>query len=131
MKPFSVLVVDDEEDIRTLLDLWLKEAGHKVEVAANARDAMRSIKTGTFDLVVTDVLMPDGDGLELIEALKASQPPIRILAISGGGRYIEGDNCLKIARGWGAHATLIKPFDRKKFKAAIEEAFAPPRQPSF
>jgi AmiR/NasT family two-component response regulator len=64
--------------------------------------------------------------LELISLVKASQPPPRIVAISGGGKYVEGDNCLKLARGWGAHAAIIKPFNREQFLAAVDLAFAPP-----
>jgi DNA-binding NtrC family response regulator len=107
MSPKAVLVVDDEEDIRTLVQHWLTEAGHKVQTAVNARDGIQQAEKTVFDLVVTDVLMPDGDGLELIAALKTALPSARVLAISGGGRYIEGDNCLKFARGWGAHAALM------------------------
>src|SRR4051812_21485591 len=130
MKEKAVLVVDDEEDIRSLVQLWLTEAGHKVQVAGNARDALQLADKNAFDLVITDVLMPDGDGLELIAALKTAQPSVRVLAISGGGRYIEGDNCLKIAKGWGAHASLMKPFGSEALLAAVDQAFAPPSTPS-
>lgn len=130
MNAKSILVVDDEEDIRQLLLLWLTEAGHKVQTAVSARDAAQLAEKNVFDLVVTDVLMPDGDGLELISALKTALPSARILAISGGGRYIERDNCLRIARGWGAHAALMKPFGREALFAAIDQALAPPSTPS-
>jgi CheY-like chemotaxis protein len=130
MKPKTVLVVDDEETIRALLQEWLGRAGHVVQTAASGREALQLAGKTRFDLVVTDVLMPDGDGLELIAALKTALPSARVLAISGGGRYIEGDNCLKIARGWGAHAALMKPFDEKGFFAAMDQAFIPPGTPS-
>ena len=126
MKPLSVLVADDEQDIRVLLQLWLNEAGHAVVLVDNANAALQMIKRQLFDLVVTDVLMPEGDGLELITALKIRQPAARILAISGGGRYLESDDCLKLARGWGAHAALLKPFAHEQFTGAIKQAFAPP-----
>jgi len=122
----SILVADDEADIRDLLLHWLKEAGHGVELVASGSGAVAALRQRPCDLVVTDVLMPDGDGLELIEAAKRLQPAVRILAISGGGRYLEIEDCLKLARGWGAHAVLMKPFNREQLLAAIEAAFAPP-----
>lgn len=124
-KSRSILVVDDEDDIRVLLKIWLSEAGHHVVSVAGTKEALQELKSRSFDLVVTDILMPGGDGLDLITGLKAKQPAIRVLAISGGGRYLEGENCLKLARGWGAHAGLIKPFDRGQLLAAIDQAFVP------
>ena len=125
MNPLSVLVADDEEDIRHLLDEWLKPMGHAVACVANGTEAIKLLKRVHFDLVVTDVLMPDGDGVKLIEELKKIQPDAGILAISGGGRYMDSDNCLKIARGLGADAAIMKPFARDKFLAAIGLAMAP------
>ena len=75
-----------------------------------------------FDLVITDVVMPDGDGFELIGAFRKAQPAARILAISGGGRFLQGSDCLNVARGLGAHATLMKPFSWEQFQTAIERA---------
>lgn len=124
MKPMSVLVVDDEEDICLLLDQWLKPLGHTVAMAANATEAGKLLKRVIFDLVVTDVLMPDGDGLKLIEELKKTQPAARVLAISGGGRYMDSNDCVKIARGLGADVAIIKPFGREKFLAAVAETVA-------
>ena len=69
--------------------------------------------------------MPKTDGLGLIAEIKKVQPSARIVAISGGGRYIDGTDCLKMAAGLGAHAAVIKPFKREQLLAAIREAFAP------
>lgn len=125
-KPLSVLLADDDENLRVLITHWLEAVGHSVVSAGSAKEASRLFKTGKFDLLVTDILMPDGDGLELISLVKTSQPPPRIVAISGGGKYVEGANCLKLARGWGAHAAVIKPFNREQLLAAVDLAFAPP-----
>ncbi|MEO6246021.1 MAG: response regulator [Opitutaceae bacterium] len=122
MTPFSTLVVDDEQTICTLLQRWLTEAGWTAVTASSGLDACVMMKRQPFDLVITDVLMPDGDGLDLINELKKVQPEARILAMSGGGRYIEGDDYLKLARGIGAHAAVMKPFDRKQLQAAIDLA---------
>jgi CheY-like chemotaxis protein len=125
MKPISILVADDEESIRVLLQHWLKARGHTVALVGTGREAVEAMKKTQYDLVITDVLMPDGDGLDLITQLRQVQPRTRILAISGGGRYVEGVDCLKMAKGFGAHAVAMKPFTSAQLQAGIDEALAP------
>jgi DNA-binding NtrC family response regulator len=125
MKSLSILIADDEESIRALMQHWLSAAGHKVKGAGNATEAMAALKADQFDLVITDILMPDGDGLDLITGMKKAQPGAKIVAMSGGGRYMEGQDCLKMARGMGAHAIVTKPFTLPQLQAGIEQAFAP------
>ena len=125
LEGLSVLTVDDEADIRLQMEIWLKEAGHTVVAAAEGAAARACLGQKQFDLVVTDVLMPKTDGLGLIAEIKKVQPSARIVAISGGGRYLDGTDCLKMATGLGAHAAVIKPFTREQLLAAIREAFAP------
>ena len=124
MKSLSILVADDEESIRSLLQYFLSNAGHQVVVVSSAREAFEAMARQPFDLVITDVLMPDGDGLDLITELKKVQPKARILAISGGGRYLEGSDYLKLARGLGAHMAMMKPFTWQQLQDAIEVALA-------
>lgn len=130
MKPLTVLVAEDEESIRVLIEHWLLTAKHVVVGAGSATEAIAALKQRSFDLVITDVLMPDGDGLDLITALKQAQPSARILAMSGGGRYVEGNDCLKMARGLGAHAAVMKPFNWARLEAGMAEALAPAPTPS-
>jgi len=118
----SILVADDEPGIRDLLVEYLQNRGHTVAAAGSASEASRVLRTEPFDLVITDIVMPDGDGFELISALRASQPSTRVLAISGGGKFLHGPECLKMARGLGAHAVLMKPFTWQQLMAAIDSA---------
>ena len=127
--PLSILVADDEEGIRKLLQHWLQRAGHAVACVESGRDASRLLHTQRFDLVITDVVMPDGDGFELIAEFRRAQPGTRILAISGGGKYLKGSDCLRIARGLGTHAVVMKPFDWEQLHAGIELALQPPTPP--
>ncbi|PAW66823.1 MAG: hypothetical protein B9S34_06985 [Opitutia bacterium Tous-C1TDCM] len=113
----SVLVADDEEGIRNLVSLWLAQAGHRVAAADSGKTASALLKTQRFDIVVTDVVMPDGDGFELIAQVRRLQPASRILAISGGGKYLQGADCLRMAQGLGAHGIVMKPFTREQFLA--------------
>jgi DNA-binding NtrC family response regulator len=124
MTPLSILVADDEDSIRSLVQHLLTGEGHRVMIVSNAREACALMKERQFDLVITDVLMPDGDGIDLITELKKVQPSARILAMSGGGRYLEGSDYLKLATGLGAHAAIMKPFTWQQLRAAIEEAIA-------
>ena len=122
MTPLSTLVVDDEQAICALLQQWLTDAGYSAVTAQSGIDACAAMKERRFDLVITDVLMPDGDGLDLIHELKKVQPRARILAMSGGGRYVDGDDYLRLARCIGAHAAVMKPFAWQELQAAIELA---------
>jgi DNA-binding NtrC family response regulator len=127
MNSLSILVADDEDSIRSLLEHFLKSAGHKVVIVGNAREACEEMTKQNFDLVITDVLMPEGDGLDLITELKKVQPNARILAMSGGGRYLEGSDYLKLAKGLGAHSAMMKPFTWQQLQDAIKEILeAPP-----
>lgn len=124
MKPLDVLIADDEENISALVQICVAAEGHRAVCVASAREAIAAMGRQQFDLVITDILMPEGDGLALITELRKSQPAARILAISGGGRYMEGDDCLKMARGLGAHAAVMKPFNREQLLSGIEQAMA-------
>jgi CheY-like chemotaxis protein len=123
MKKLSVLVADDVEGIQDLVGHWLEEAGHSVACVSTGNAASHLLKRQTFDLVIADILMPDGDGLELILELKHAHPTTRILAISGGGRHMQAADCLKMAKNLGAHALLFKPFTREQLLAAMNLAF--------
>ena len=124
MSSLYILVADDEEDIRVLLEQWLKPMGHTVLTARNGTEALTLLGANRVDLVVTDVLMPDGDGLTLINGVKKSQPAARVLAISGGGRYMDSKEYLRIAEGFGADAAIMKPFNREQFLQVVGRTIA-------
>ena len=123
MTPQTVLIAEDEDEIRNLLEQWLRPMGHTVHAVRNATEGLKLVASHRIDLVVTDILMPDGDGLVLIEGLKKTQPDARILAISGGGRYMDGNEYLRIAKGFGADFAIMKPFNRAQFLQALAGAF--------
>lgn len=119
MKPSSILVVDDEPDLCDLISRMLTRAGHRVTCANDGEEASRAIVAQKFDLVLTDVIMPEKDGIEVIGELRRKQPNVRIVAMSGGGHVSMGQY-LKIAKGMGAHGVLQKPFGHDELLAAIE-----------
>jgi two-component system chemotaxis response regulator CheY len=120
----SILVADDEEGIRNLLVHWLQRQGHSVSAVGGATEAVSLLNEHRFDLVITDIVMPGGDGFELIAAFRKAQPAARIVAISGGGKYLQGSDCLKIARGLGANAAVMKPFKWEELQAGIDLALS-------
>lgn len=124
MNSCSILVVDDEPELRDLMMRVLKRGGHRVTCAGNGVEASRAMASERFDVVVTDVIMPEKDGIQVINELRRKYPDVRIIAMSGGG-HVSRDQYLKIAKGLGAHALLEKPFANEDLLAAIA-ALTPP-----
>ena len=109
--------------LRELIQLVLTGAGHTVIGAADGLEAAQAVANHAFDIVMTDLIMPEKDGLEFIAEVRNKYPNVRIIAMSGGG-HIARDSYLRIAQGFGAHAILEKPFENREVFAAIESALA-------
>lgn len=105
----SILLVDDNDDLRSLLAEALGDAGHAVTQAANGRAAIAKLRGAGFEVVVTDVVMPEADGAEVLAAMRKLPQRPRVVVISGGGQ-IEPTRYLQMARALGADAVLQKPF---------------------
>jgi DNA-binding response OmpR family regulator len=114
-----VLVVDDEPWLRDTLSLALRRAGHEPVVAEDGRLGLAALESGAFDAVITDILMPQCDGIELIRAMRGAGRPEPVLAISGGGTY-GSDYLLPMARKLGAVAVMRKPFAPAEIVGALE-----------
>ena len=103
----SILVIDDNAALREVLRVGLETAGHRVREMRNGRDGIRAFRKEPCDLVITDIYMPERDGLELIEALRRSHPHVKILAMSGASGTMD---YLNKARALGAARVIRKPF---------------------
>jgi CheY-like chemotaxis protein len=123
--PISVVVADDVVEIQQLVQRWLTELGFLVTCVSSGEDAVRVLRTVHVDMVITDIIMPDGDGLELISELKRAQPSVRVIAMSGGGNHLRAVECLKFAQGLGAHGALMKPFNREQLLEMIGRQLSP------
>ena len=119
MPACSILVVDDEPGIRELLCMMLESAGNTVYSAKDGNDASQVMASTPVDVVITDLLMPECDGLEFITEIRKRFPNVRIIAMSGGG-HVARDSYLKIAKNFGAHFLLEKPFSQANVLGAIE-----------
>jgi CheY-like chemotaxis protein len=121
----SILVIDDNAQLRALLAEALTKMSYRVTTAANGAEAFAAIAESQFDVVITDMLMPERDGIEVIGELRRKQPEARIVAMSGGGRGSR-DHYLQTAKGLGAHVALGKPFSVSELAAALDAAFLKP-----
>ena len=115
-----VLVIDDNEDVRTLIQLALRAEGFHVSVAANGQDGMSLLRKEVSDIVVTDILMPEQDGIETIAELRRDFPDVKIIAISGA-LSATGFDYLRVPIQLGAARILRKPFEIQELVGVIRE----------
>lgn len=114
-----VLIIDDDKDLRRTLRRLLERAGHRTEEAANGGQGLALFRDGAFDLVVTDLIMPEKEGIETIMELREESPDVRILAVSGG-LSMDKEGVLEDAEALGADASLAKPFGVEEFTRTVE-----------
>lgn len=115
-----ILIIDDDEVITETTKILLQKAGYTTLTAANGAKGLRLCQEHHIDVVITDIIMPEKEGLETIRELRKKFPNVRIIAMSGGGR-IDAHNYLSMAAMLGAHRTIAKPFRRHALLAAVEE----------
>lgn len=116
----GVLIVEDDNELREMLKISLLRRNFTVLEAQNGKEAISHFKPSVTDLVVTDLIMPEEDGLKVILKLKELKPSLKIIAISGGGKAGPG-SYLNLAKALGADAVYSKPFSINDLIAKIEE----------
>lgn len=119
-----VMVIDDDEVVRMTLTLVLEKAGHEVVAAEDGRKGMALFKMNPADVVLTDIYMPNQEGLATIMALRRTCPAVKVVAISGGGANA-GLDVLPVAEALGADRALRKPVNPKELIAMIESLTTP------
>jgi DNA-binding response OmpR family regulator len=119
-----ILLIEDNEDIRQATKLKLEHDGYEVTAIANGRKAVSICRDADIDAVITDVVMPDQEGIQTIRMLREMEPMVHIIAISGGGQYASSEEYLHIADALGADRTFQKPVDLDDVEHAIEELAA-------
>ena len=112
----TILIIDDEEPIRALLRTALEAAGHEVMGAANGRVGLALYRHRPADLVITDIVMPELNGLDMLLELTREFLHAKVIAISGAG---EEKNVLDVAKLLGARQTFQKPFSMPQFLGAV------------
>ncbi|MGZ9100188.1 MAG: response regulator [Brevundimonas sp.] len=121
-----IVIVDDDPTVRMIATELLRLDDHVVVEAHDGDEALKVISSMAVDLVVLDMLMPNKDGLETIVELRRTQPNIRILAISSGGR-VGADQLLRTALVLGADDTLVKPLRLETFARSVTRLLSQPQ----
>ncbi len=114
-RQIRILVVDDDPSVRAVIRAMLESVGFSVQVAVNGRDAMSMLGSAAYDLIMTDLVMPEQEGIATIKQIRQSHPDLKVIAMSGafGGDY------LRIAGYLGAHGTLAKPLKLETLLSTI------------
>lgn len=118
-----ILVIDDDEKLRITLKRMLTEFGFEVSLARNGEEGELLLGDGRFDVVISDIIMPDQDGIETVARLRQKFPEVKIIAISGGGRLGHTD-VLRVAAKVGADTVVAKPFRINQIVEAVEGVIA-------
>lgn len=119
----KILLIDDDDQFRKMLHQTLTKAGYEVAQAANGTEGVKLFRQNPTDLVITDIVMPDKEGIETIMEIKQMAPGVKIMAVSGGGR-IGSDSYLDLAKKLGAEKTFSKPVDRKEMLETIRSTLS-------
>ncbi|MBF0147204.1 MAG: response regulator [Magnetococcales bacterium] len=119
-----ILIIEDERQIREVLKQILERAGYEVDTAEDGRLGLEHFNQQPADMVITDILMPNKDGLETIEELIGQNPNLPIIAISGGGPGEKAQFALDVAKMCGAVRVLAKPFSRKEILEMVTDLLA-------
>ena len=116
----QIIIVDDESSVRDMLEAMIKPLEHELIVMSNADDVISACQTSEPDLVITDIVMPGKNGIDLIMTLKEKNPDIPIIAISGGGGITGRYDYLEIAKLVGADNIIKKPFTMENIRTAVQ-----------
>ena len=120
-----ILIIDDRVEIRRLLRLVLESAAHEVLEAGDGAEGLKCVDNQKPDLVITDIFMPDKDGLEILREMRKTHPGMNVIAMSGGGQFGNMD-IMRIARSFGAFRVMAKPFSLSEVLQIVNAALAAP-----
>jgi DNA-binding response OmpR family regulator len=115
----KILIIDDEPHILLMLKKMLERVGYEIEIATSGIEGIKLFKESGSDLVITDIIMPEKEGLETIREMRRIKSDLKIIAMSGGGK-VSADNYLHIARIFGAAKSIAKPFTQKEMVSAVQ-----------
>lgn len=120
----NILIIEDDSQFRAMLEQMLKQDGHQVTSAENGEVGLNIYPKLHPDLVITDILMPKKDGIEVILGIRQQSADTKIIAISGGRRSITADFNLASAQLIGVNAVLSKPFSRVELQRVINNVLS-------
>ena len=118
-----ILLIDDDDSVREMLSATLTAYGHTVIQAGDGHEGLKLFEHANPDLVITDIVMPEKEGIEVLSVLRTLRPSVKVIVMSGGGRNRPADY-LYIAKALGASSVLTKPFSSQVLITAVEELLA-------
>jgi len=118
-----ICLIEDDPMVRNVISRILSKLGHSVQVASNGREGLEFVQKLKFDLVITDIIMPEVEGIQVLQKVKESSPSTKVIAMSGGGR-IGNTDFLEVAKSLGADAVVYKPVTKTEFMAALKTCLA-------
>lgn len=124
-----ILITDDDSDLRSTLERLLKLRGHTVQAGCDGLEGAKLLAQNRYDLLITDIVMPNQEGLESIIQAHKRYPELKIIAMSGAGKT-STEVYLRVAKNVGANAVFQKPWNPKDMLAKVEELVGPPSAPS-
>ena len=122
----NILVIDDDKSILSIIVELLTLSGHRVDVAENGKIGLNLASLNRYELIITDIVMPELDGFDVLMALKESATDVSIIVMSGGATKLDADQLLRIAGHMGAVRVLHKPLDFTKLLNTVTEVLKRP-----
>jgi two-component system chemotaxis response regulator CheY len=120
----SILIADDDPILREIVQVYLDDPANQLTVVEDGKLALRAAMVQRFDLIITDMVMPNLDGIELLQALRTTAPDTPVIGISAGFSGCEPHVLLRAAKAVGAVAVLCKPLEHASFVAAVRDALS-------
>jgi CheY-like chemotaxis protein len=121
-----ILLIDDEPQLRVIFTGFLEVDNHQVDTANDGKQGLALLAQASYDLVITDVIMPEADGFEVLMELNKNYPRLKKIVITGGSALLEPGYLLATAEQLRADKVISKPVDFATFRAAINEVLARP-----
>jgi CheY-like chemotaxis protein len=122
----TLLIIEDDHHILLMIKRMLEPLGYEIKLASDGNEGLEMFHKFEVDLVITDIIMPEKEGLEIIREMRRERPNLQIIAMSGGGK-ISADNYLETAKIFGAAKILEKPFSRKQMVSAVQHLLGEPK----
>ncbi|MEI6214267.1 MAG: response regulator [Desulfuromonadales bacterium] len=119
-----ILLIDDDAQLLKVMEITLQKSGHEIFPAPDGKVALNLLKTQPVDLIITDIVMPEADGIEVISSFIGTESRPPIIAISGGSQRLDPDSLLKLARAMKVDLAIAKPFTPLELLKAVDTVLA-------
>jgi len=119
-----ILVVDDDKPTRDVLKAFLKDEPYSITEASNGVEALAKMQESSFDLIITDMIMPEMNGIEMLLEMKEMNIDTKVIAMSAGGEEMDRENALQLVKILTAWNTINKPFKRVEIISLIKEVLS-------